>query len=334
MTNVNSCSTPGLPCFPLDAAELLLNSAEHALRGSAAESDQTYVLRSDPKFAGYGGVINPAALPLPQCLLCWAKIIKAQIVAPDETERYRSSDINVKRKIASAMHVTDLPVRIRALRRSLEMNQKEFGAICGVGQVAVSDWENRKNPKVPSSRALFKMSEVAPASERQWWRDRAAEQAGVDIGIQNPTSGAFEVPSLVTKIPLIKDPQKVGKLGSVTGVDVERVLSFSPDLFPEGGKIEAVRILSHKADLIAVIDVSRQDAEHLIDKMVAVRTVFGIEVRWLTKEDGIPLLLPFQPGQTVKPMRYKGEWSIVGAVRWLGDVPFPDRPPDKKRVRQ
>ena len=249
---------------------------------------------------------------------------------PRKEERYRSRDIEVKRKIAAAMNASELPIRIKALKQALGLNQKDFGALCGVKQVAVSQWENGE--RTPSAKTLLRMSELAPTSDRQWWRDRAAEQTGVDVVVSS-TSGGFEIPDLSRKVPLIRDPSKVGKLGSVVAVDIERILSFSPEFFPDGGKIEAVRILPNSADLIAVVDVSRQDAENLIGKMVAVRTALGIEVRWLAREDGMLFLLPFQPGQTVKPMRYKGEWSIVGAVRWIGDDFSAHGRPQAKRPR-
>lgn len=214
------------------------------------------------------------------------------------------------------------------------MNQKDFGNLCGVKQVAVSQWENENDPRIPSTKALLKMSELARTADRQWWRDRASEQAGVEISTASSTSGALEVPEGTTKVPLISNPQKVGKAGSVATIDVERFLSFSSELLPEGGRNEAVRIELQTTSLIAVIDVSRQDAEHLVGKMVAVRTIAGIEVRWLAQENGMFLLLPLNPGQTVKPMRYKGEWSIVGQVRWIGDAPPAEVPAGKTPHRR
>jgi transcriptional regulator with XRE-family HTH domain len=310
--------------FPIETTVFALDTPQNAARSGPAESDQPHMLRGDSEFPGEGGVINTPPLLFPQCRLCWGKIFKAQFVAPNERERYRSSDIEVKKKIASAMHARELPTRIRGLRKRLGLNQKDFGAMCGgVKQVAVSQWESDTDPRVPSSKALFKMSELAPTAERQWWRDRAAEQAGVDI-TSGSTSGPLEIPELSRRIPLIKNPDKVGKAGSVTAMDVERILSFSPELLPEGGRTEAVRISTKSTDLIAVIDIAQQHAEHLIGKMVAVRKVDGIEIRWLAREDGAFLLLPFEPGQTVKAMRYKGEWSIVGAVKWVGDAPAPE----------
>lgn len=332
MTTVDASSrTLRITSFPIDATPFPLQAFQDALGGGFTESNQTDMLGGNPEFTSQSGIVNAPTLLRPQCLLCWAKIIKPQIVASDEGSKYRSCDILVKRKIASAMHTKELSARIRGLRKSLSMNQKDFGMACDVKQVAVSQWE--AGDRVPGAKALFKMSELAPLSDRQWWRDRAAEQAGVDVGLSNTTSWSLEVPNLVTKIPLVRNPDKVGKSGPVTVADVERILHFSSDLVPEGGKLEAVRLDRGTAHFIAIIDVSRQDADHLVGKLVAVRTVEGIEVRWLSKEDGVHLLLPWRPGQNVKPLRYKGEWSIAGAVRWIGEAELPGPVPTVERRR-
>jgi transcriptional regulator with XRE-family HTH domain len=326
MSSFPSCRTLR---FPLDPPVLTLKPLQDAFRATDSESYLPDRLRGHIQFARQGRVVDLQALMSAQLPLNGAKM-EVQFETPDDDEKYRTCDIHVKRKIASAMHAEELSKRIRMLRKSLGLNQKDFGSLCDVKQVAVSQWE--AGDRIPGSKALFKMSEVATLADRQWWRDRAAEQAGVDISAPDAAFGAFEVPALVTKIPLIPNHQKVGtKVGPVSVADVERILYFSSDLVPEGGKLEAARITSSTTELVAVIDVSRQDAEHLVGKMVAVRTVEGIEVRWLAREDGTLFLLPFQPGQRVKPMRYKGEWSIVGAVRWLGEAPHSEKAEPGKR---
>ncbi|MGH9354723.1 MAG: hypothetical protein ACRD10_01170, partial [Terriglobia bacterium] len=318
--------------FPLNATPLAFEPLEDSRRGTESQRDVPYVLRRDSQFASYDREIHAPPFSIPHCTLCWAKMIGVQFVAPGEKELYNRSYTDVKRKIASAMSLRDLPVRIRDLRVSLRMKQKDFGAIFGVSQAAVSEWEKSKDAKVPGMKALLKMSELAPEAERAWWRDRAAEQAGVEKVVSFTTSGEYSIPELSRRVPLVNNPHKVGKAGTVATADIERFLSFSPDFFPEGGRNEAVRVEGQTANLVAVIDVSHQDAEHLVDKMVAVRTASGIEVRWLAREDDFYLLLPFQPGQKTKPMRYKGEWSIVGAVRWVGESPWPA--PELKRPRR
>jgi hypothetical protein len=81
--------------------------------------------------------------------------------------------------------------------------------------------------------------------------------------------------------------------------------------------------------MIAMLDIGRRDADRLVGHLVAIQTASGIEVRWLGREDGAYLLLPFQPGNTVRVLRAHGENSIVGLVRWIGDSA--DAPPQRRR---
>ena len=310
--------------FPLNAAPFALQASQHSPRFGVAESDTPDMLRGNPEFAGDRGVVHANAMALPHCLLCWAKTGKLQFGPSNPDPLYRHGDIRVKRKIAAAMSLRELPLRIRALRKSLGLKQKDFGARLGVKQVSVSQWENEENPAVPAAKILLKMSEMAPLAEVPWWRDRAAEQVGVDAVIST-TSGALAVPELTRKIPLFLNPKMVGTVATPAQADVEQFLQFSPDLFPEGGMMEAVRVMVHASrELVAVVDVSRHDADRLVGNMVAVRTATGIEVRWLEREGGIYLLLPFHPGQQPRALRHSGDGSVVGVIRWIGNsIPRP-----------
>ena len=96
--------------------------------------------------------------------------------------------------------------------------------------------------------------------------------------------------------------------------------SFSP----VGRELKVARIVGHRtAEMIAMIDITRQDADRLVGNMVAVRTPDGIEVRWLDQEDGLYLLYPFHRGQTLSRLRQCGDGSIVGQVRWIGNAIVP-----------
>lgn len=55
---------------------------------------------------------------------------------------------------------TFTPEEIRAMRKTLGMNQTDFGAVIGVGYQAVSDWERGvKDPSPMARRMLWIVSE-------------------------------------------------------------------------------------------------------------------------------------------------------------------------------
>jgi len=241
---------------------------------------------------------------------------------PLEVQPYSRSFAMSRENRATALNILQegaLAQRIKALRKGMGLKQAELASLCGVTQVSISQWEslNPERTSVPTSKALIKLSELAPEADRQWWRDLAVGQAGFE-GIN-----ILEAPRLTSplrSIPLIKHPKQVATLASFSPAEVERNLQFPSEWFPEGGDIRAVRI-SRPAmpDLIAMIDVTKRDADRLVGHMVAVETLSGVDVRWLSLDDGMYMLHPFKFGQEIKRVRTHGENSIVGLVRWLGD---------------
>lgn len=206
---------------------------------------------------------------------------------------------------------------IRSLRKSVAPTQTSFAQMVNLPhQSSISRWENDIDK--PPASVLLKLSDLAPLADRQWWRDRAAEQAGIEAIVSN-TSGALEIPLHFRMIPLLLNSARLGQMATPALDAVEQNLHFPPELFPEGGKIEAVRIDgAGTAKLLAIVDVSRHDADRLVGEMVAARTATGIEVRWLECADGVYLLMPFHPSQQIRRMKHTGEGSIAGAVRWVG----------------
>ena len=197
------------------------------------------------------------------------------------------------------------------------MKQAPVAALCGVSVAQVSRWERSQD--LPSAAALLKLSELAPESERQWWRDRASEQAGINLQ-DTDSPGSYMASNLLRNIPLIKSHRGVGEVSKVVSADVESYIHFPEQWFPEGGAIRAFHIIGETVSkMIAMVDLSRRDADRLLGHMVAVQTPSGVEVRWLSGQDGGYILLPFQPGQPPKLLRPHGENSIVGLVRWIGD---------------
>ena len=212
---------------------------------------------------------------------------------------------------------TPLGDRIRGLRKSCGFTQTQLAALLGVRQSAVARWE--KGDDRPVARTLVRLSELANSTDRQWWRDQAAEHIGFE---PNNGLGTFAVQSALRPIPLLKDVKQVAALGAISPNDVERFLQFPAEWFPEGGEIRAVRVKGQSvSDLLAMVDVSKRDADRLAGHMVAVQTPTGIEVRWLVAEGNGFILLPFTPGQPVRLLKFLGENSVIGLVRWVGDAP-------------
>lgn len=244
-----------------------------------------------------------------------------------ERTRYNRTNMEVKKKTRTVINISQqesLAQKVRALRASLHLKQADLAAICGVKQASVSKWESEtvERRSVPTSKMLIKLSEIAPEADRQWWRDKAAEQA-FDLEVGN-SLGTYALPPALRMIPLLKTAKGMGNLSVLLSSDVERKIHFPAEWFPEGGTICAVRIhLPDHPEMIAMIDISRKDSDRLVGHLVAVQTAEGVEVRWLSLEDGVYMLLPFVPGQPLRRLRSHGEQSIVGLVRWIGDSAEP-----------
>lgn len=213
---------------------------------------------------------------------------------------------------------------ILRFRKDRGLTQAQLAERLGVRQSAVARWE--KGTDRPSPAALKLISEIAPEGERQWWRDSAAEIAGLgDLG--NGTFGGFSNPSTERKIPLVRNLKRVGTLGTIPASDIEANFFLPNTWFAEGGAIQAARIrgiaLSPFIDgeVIALIDASQRDPDRLVGAIVAVKTVEGIDVRRLHKDRNSYILLPAQEGRGLASLwRPQGENSILGkVVRWISE---------------
>jgi transcriptional regulator with XRE-family HTH domain len=319
--------------FALDAGVFPRKRAFNPCRRPVAISHQAYVAAADPELP------RNATLDVSGEFRSESAGVHISCEATEvcfEGSRYDCGHPDVKEKMSKAINSSSgatLAGKIYALRKGLRLKQAELAAICGVDQSAVSQWESERPNRVsvPSAKILVKLSELAPESERQWWRDQAAEQVG--IGLQDiDVMGTYMANNLLRTIPLFKKDKGGDVVGSYPSSDVERHLHFPAEWFPEGGNIRALRVLGEGApEMIAMVDLSRRDADRLVAHMVAVQTPSGLEVRWLSKQDGAYILLPFQPGQALRMLRPHGENSIVGLVRWIGDAL--DAPPKKGRTQ-
>lgn len=215
---------------------------------------------------------------------------------------------------------TPLAEAVVSFRKTRGMTQLDLSKHLGVPQSAIAQWE--RNIYKPPAPILLKFSELVPEEERQWWRDQAAQRTGIDWRELN-TPGAVAPPDVQRRVPLIKKGKETGDLKKQHPDEIERELQFPSEWFPEGGATYAVHLHGKtSSNLIAIIDVSRDDAKKLMGRMIAVRTRAGIEVCWLTRENGLDMLTPMQPGMAAMPrLLSKEQSSIVGLVRWMGDAP-------------
>jgi hypothetical protein len=116
----------------------------------------------------------------------------------------------------------------------------------------------------------------------------------------------------------------IDQMVSLGVAECDESLHTRSRLFSESSTLREVQINDDRGrGLTAVVDVSRCDVEALVNKMVAVRTACGLEVRWLDSQDDVYLLLPFLPHQTTRVLRAEGEWSVAGLVRWIGNEAAP-----------
>lgn len=246
---------------------------------------------------------------------------------PVAKSTYLDADISVKKKMRVQVEPeVRLPLgdNIYQLRKARGLTQTQLAEILGVRQSAVARWETSKDKPLPQT--LLKLSELVGEKERQWWRDQAADLAGFGESTVSPLP---EV-SLSRTIPLIKTHSMVGSLGAVNPLDVELNLSLPAEWFPESGSIRAARINGNsisplvEGTYIAVIDISRRDADRLVGCMVAIQTTKGIDARWLRRDGATYLLVPLRESSDnpIRVLRHRGENSIVGqVVKWIGDAP-------------
>ena len=209
----------------------------------------------------------------------------------------------------------NLAQKIRDLRKSRGMRQAELAKICGISQVSVSKWERGEKSATPTAKSLLKLSELAPESERQFWRDLAAEQVGFDLEASD-LSGLPVFSQKLRIVPLVKEAARVDVLGGLSPNDIEKNLHLPEEWFMEGGIIRALRVQGEGvAKMIVVLDISRKDPDQLKGSLVAVQTSNGVEIRWLSRQtDGVDMLLPFHPNQPWKKLQKSGEYSLVGFV--------------------
>jgi len=264
----------------------------------------------------------------------------------------REKCVPVKKKRAD-----DIGSRIKALRTKLQMNQSAFAVSLGANQGTVSNWEKGKNRPTPD--AFVRIAKLAEDPEdKMFFLDQAGVPDTYFLGSPMPpeilmattevvakaiptAKGAMQplpIVNPVRKIPLLKNPKKLGTKDALEAVNIDDSLPLPAGWFPQESAIHAVKFsnlssLFTEGEIIGLIDVHWRDPDRLIGQIVAVRTEEGIEPMKLRKDGSAYLLLPLRPNAEARLLRPSGNGSIVGRlVKWIADAPGPDVTNRKKRI--
>jgi len=244
---------------------------------------------------------------------------------------------------------SDLPayaLRLRALKAALGLkNQGELAAALGTDQGTVSKWMNGKSRPLPE--VFTRMAALAQGADKIFFLDQAGipaeffDGAPMLMELRGPStvivSRALQEESTASElctskeprtIPLLKSPKKLGSKSLISD-NVELCLSLPATWFPENSDLQAVRFAGSfspfiSGDLIALVDISRKDADRLIGCVVAVKTPTGVEPMTVHKDGPTCFLVPLHEDteHPVRVLRHSGPWSIVGRVlKWMGDAP-------------
>ncbi len=258
--------------------------------------------------------------------------------------------VPVKKKSAD-----DLGSRIKALRIKLRMNQSAFAEALDADQGTISKWEKGKNRPTPD--AFVRIAKLAgDPADKMYFLDQAGVPDTYFLGNPMPPEilmatteviakaiptgkgGSQPLPIVnpVRKIPLLKNPKKLGTKDALEAVNIDDSLPLPAGWFPHESAIHAVKFSNlsspfTEGEIIGLIDVHWRDPDRLIGQIVAVRTEEGIEPMKLRKDGAAYLLLPLRPNAEARLLRPSGEGSIVGRlVKWIADAPAPEVSKKKK----
>lgn len=246
------------------------------------------------------------------------------------SEKVKDTYISVKnnvRILSRAERLATIAAKLKDLRKERRLGQAALAELCGVSRVQVSRWEHALD--LPAAKALLKLADLFPESERQWWRDQASEQAGFALQ-SSPEIRPFTAPVAQRTIPLVTNHKRVGSMGSLGAADVEQNLYFPANWFPEGGIIRAVTLSDvsispiMKQGCTVLIDITRRDPDRLVGCTVAVQAAEGIDLCMLHKDANTYLLIPLHDGvvRATRVLRHEGENSILGeALMGFGKFP-------------
>jgi SOS-response transcriptional repressor LexA len=316
------CRSSNLCRDPFDPANLRVQRLSNALRLARPDRDFAY------DGAGYSQLPgDPAVEPVIEGssaqVLETRGILQGHVVSFDRGAEYRFPDIGVKIKISQPIP-SDLPNRVKELRKKLGMTQKQLAEFCTVSQVQISNWETGIDS--PSPKALVKLGKLAGDPDRSWWLARA----GVE-----PEPGPNE--SDVRRVPLLKDAAAAGTPRAIDEKEVESYLTLPEQWVGRRSSITAIRVVGDSMlpilddGYIALIDTSVRDPKRLVNQMVAARADDGVTIKWLRREKShgtdMYLLVPQHTSQR-HPVRVITEGSdsvsIVGkVVKWIGEPPPP-----------
>lgn len=234
--------------------------------------------------------------------------------------KYKPTYMNVKRK-SEVIEIASptLAARIRQLRKSLGMNQTEFGHALAVTQVAVSNWE-KESGDTPAPKTLAVLAEM---TSDPVLRAEFLERAGFR---EKRTSGPPHQEEF-RAISLLSDSAAAGTNRVVDEREIEKVLLLPREWFHRGGELFGLKVTGDsmapiiEEGYIVVVDTSQRDPKKLVNKMVAARDGDGVTIKWLRRDVGLYLLIPqnVSPRHQVRVLSSDSGFGIVGeVVKWIG----------------
>ncbi len=215
-----------------------------------------------------------------------------------------------------------LAAKIRDLRKSRALTQVQFAQIVGVRQSALARWEGGIDR--PTAKTLLKISEMVSESERQWWRDQAAEQSGFKDSMPLPQV----TDESLRMIPLLRDPVSAGVPRLTDEREVVRHIGFPREWLQPGGDLVALKIQGDSMNpllangFIVIVDLSKRRKEELVGKIVVARLDEEITIKKLQVVSGVYFLEPQNPEYEPMVIKRGSGWEILGpVVKWIGDSP-------------
>jgi DNA-binding transcriptional regulator YiaG len=211
---------------------------------------------------------------------------KTGVAHPERREREQ------RLKASLATSDKESGTRICKLRSALGFSQEEFARECKVTRIAALRWESgQARPSLQAWRYMAKLaSQAAPSNALWFW-----EKAGVDreallelfpefeklskAAEQRIKKMVAEPVSDMTRVPLVRDALRLGRVNLVSPGEVENWISLPKGLVSNATATFALRIstlfvkpIFSPGDVV-VIDTAQTDVLKLVGMLVAVHYV-------------------------------------------------------------
>jgi SOS-response transcriptional repressor LexA len=210
------------------------------------------------------------------------------------------------------------------LRKSRRQTQIEVSKELGVYQSAIVRWE--RGIDMPPTKALLMLSEMAPESEKQWWRDQASARVGFDLEgaeVPHPPPSQKEKEDLYAQIKVYKS----------AGAGAFRSVDEMPDhtvMFPRAwlpSRQKMVGLLVHGNSMspliedgfIVIADLTRNTKTLALNHIVAASDGYGVAIRYLVEIGGSLWLQPHNMNVENRAVPVGRDMRIIGVVvKWIG----------------